>query len=196
LSGGRRHIRPPSLIDFFACFLIPAYTLLFAGSRRWFSTNFSVIAVTGEDHYRGFFLWGVLAGGYFLVALSRVTRTFSGRLFRVALGGICLAACLSLGAALVVPYLPVLAPGYADLHVVLAFTACALLMLDLLLLLLRLHREDAAAGRPLLILWLVILLGCIALFVLCDIISSALEIWFTISTVLLTRRLLLLRCRP
>ena len=40
-------------LDFFACFLIPAYTLLFAGSVQWFGTNFSVIAVTGPDHYRG-----------------------------------------------------------------------------------------------------------------------------------------------
>ena len=50
-------------LDFTACFLIPAYTLLFAGSVEWFSSNFSVIAVTGEDHYRGFVYWGILAGG-------------------------------------------------------------------------------------------------------------------------------------
>ena len=37
-------------LDLFACFLIPAYTLLFAGSVEWFGTNFSVIAVTGKDH--------------------------------------------------------------------------------------------------------------------------------------------------
>ena len=49
-------------LDFFACFLIPAYTLLFAGSVQWFGTNFSVIAVTGPDHYRGFVYWGILAG--------------------------------------------------------------------------------------------------------------------------------------
>ena len=60
------------LLDCFACFLIPAYTLLFAGSVRWFGTNFSVIAVTGEDHYRGFVYWGLLAGGYFFVMLSKL----------------------------------------------------------------------------------------------------------------------------
>ena len=27
-------------VHVFACFLIPAYTLLFAGSMRWFGTNF------------------------------------------------------------------------------------------------------------------------------------------------------------
>ena len=37
-------------LDFTACFLIPCYTLLFAGSVQWFGTNFAVIAVTGADH--------------------------------------------------------------------------------------------------------------------------------------------------
>lgn len=45
-------------LDLFACFLIPAYTLLFAGSVEWLGTNFSVIAVTGKDHYWGFVYWG------------------------------------------------------------------------------------------------------------------------------------------
>ena len=44
-------------------FLIPGYTLLFAGSKAWFRSNFSVIAVMGEDHYRGFVYWGILGGG-------------------------------------------------------------------------------------------------------------------------------------
>ena len=59
-------------LDLFACFLIPAYTLLFAGSTAWFGTNFSVIAVLGPDHYRGFVYWGLLAGGYFFVMLSKL----------------------------------------------------------------------------------------------------------------------------
>ena len=70
-------------VHVFACFLIPAYTLLFAGSMRWFGTNFSVIAVTGPDHYRGFIYWGVLAGGYFFVMLSRLAFTLPARWERV-----------------------------------------------------------------------------------------------------------------
>ena len=65
-------------VHVFACFLIPAYTLLFAGSMRWFGTNFSVIAVTGPDHYRGFIYWGVLAGGYFLVMLNALAAVLPG----------------------------------------------------------------------------------------------------------------------
>lgn len=56
-------------LDLFACFLIPAYTLLFAGSVEWFGTNFSVIAVTGKDHYWGFVYWGLIAGGSGLLFL-------------------------------------------------------------------------------------------------------------------------------
>lgn len=67
-------MRKHFLVDFFACFLIPAYTLLFAGSMEWFSTNFSVIAVTGEDHFRGFFLWGAD-----LVVSSWMMRFTGGR---------------------------------------------------------------------------------------------------------------------
>ena len=82
------------LLDCFACFLIPAYTLLFAGSVRWFGTNFSVIAVTGADHYRGFLCWGLLAGGYFFVmlnALAAALPDFWGRLTTRLLAA---AACL------------------------------------------------------------------------------------------------------
>ena len=73
----KRHSR--FLLDFFACFLIPAYTLLFAGGVQWFGTNFSVIAVTGPDHYRGFVYWGILAGGYFFVMLSKLAFSLPRR---------------------------------------------------------------------------------------------------------------------
>ena len=44
-----------------------------------------------------------------------------------------LLACLALGYALAIPYLPDDFPGFASLHVVLAAGACVLLMLALLL---------------------------------------------------------------
>ena len=43
----RKWLRPDwraRLLDLFACFLIPLYTLLFTHDTRWFTTNFSVIA--------------------------------------------------------------------------------------------------------------------------------------------------------
>lgn len=181
------------LVDLFACFLIPAYTLLFAGSVAWFSTNFSVIAVTGEDHYRGFFLWGVLAAGYFLAVLLSVARTLPRRGRRWAVAGLALLGCLSLGLALLVPYLPDYFPKFAQLHILLAFSACALVMLALLLILLDCHRRDRARYAPLLRAWWLIVLGSGAIFALAGMVSSALEVLFTISAALLARKLWLYR---
>lgn len=94
MRGGPR--RSGLLLNLFACFLIPAYTLLFAGSRAWFSTNFSVIAVTGPDHYRGFLYWGVLAGGYFFLMLMKLASILRSRVAQTAAILLTLAACLSL----------------------------------------------------------------------------------------------------
>ena len=103
MRGGPR--RSSFLLNLFACFLIPAYTLLFAGGRAWFSTNFSVIAVTGPDHYRGFLYWGVLAGGYFFLMLMKLASILRSRVAQTAAILLTLAACLSLCYALAIPYL-------------------------------------------------------------------------------------------
>ena len=61
----RKWLRPDwraRLLDLFACFLIPLYTLLFTHDTRWFTTNFSVIAAA-RDQRHGFVLWGLLVGG-------------------------------------------------------------------------------------------------------------------------------------
>ena len=118
-------------LDLFACFLIPAYTLLFAGSVEWLGTNFSVIAVTGKDHYWGFVYWGALAGGYFAVMLTKLALILPRLWQRSAVCLLALLACLALGYALAIPYLPDDFPGFASLHVVLAAGACVLLMLAL-----------------------------------------------------------------
>ena len=133
MRPARFHRRRSFWLDLFACFLIPAYTLLFAGSVEWFGTNFSVIAVTGEDHYWGFVYWGVLAGGYFAVMLTKLALILPRLWQRVVVCLLTLLACLALGYALAIPYLPDDFPGFASLHVVLAAGACVLLMLALLL---------------------------------------------------------------
>ena len=54
----RKWLRPDwraRLLDLFACFLIPLYTLLFTHDTRWFTTNLSVIAAA-RDQRHGFFL--------------------------------------------------------------------------------------------------------------------------------------------
>ena len=179
-------------LNFFACFLIPAYTLLFAGSVQWFGTNFSVIDVTGPDHYRGFIYWGILAGGYFFVMLNSLSFALPTRWPRICVRLLTVCAVLSLAYALAIPYLPAYFPRYAALHVALAAGACVLLMLALLLIILSLRRSDPARyTRPLLV-WGLIAAGCAVLFLIPQMVSTALEVFFTISTSLLTRKLFLL----
>lgn len=192
MSRRRRHNRGRTFVDLFACFLLPAYTLLFAGSVAWFGTNFSVLAVTGPDHYRGFVLWGLLAGGYFLGVLTSIARSLPP-LPRCAVSLLSLLACGSLAVGLWVPYLPDLDPRWADLHVALCMTACVLLMAALLLALLVCLRREGRRYRPLLLAWAVIALGCGLLFLLAGIITTALEVWFTLTAALLARRLWQLR---
>lgn len=189
MRPARVHRRRSFWLDLFACFLIPAYTLLFAGSVEWFGTNFSVIAVTGEDHYWGFVYWGVLAGGYFAVMLTKLALILPRLWQRIAVCLLTLLACLALGYALAIPYLPDDFPGFASLHVVLAAGACVLLLLALLLVLLLLYRRGPERYRPLLVRWGLIAGGSGLLFLLTGMVSSALEVFFTITAALLTRRL-------
>ncbi len=179
-------------LDFLACFLIPAYTLLFAGSVRWFGTNFSVIAVTGPDHYRGFVYWGILAGSYFFVMLSRLAFVLPRRRERAAVRLLTVCAVLSLAYAVAIPYLPAYFPKYAALHVLLAAGACVLLMLALLTVLLALRRTDPVRWRRPLRGWLLIVAGSALLFLIPRMVSTALEVFFTISAALLVRRAWLL----
>ena len=179
-------------LDLFACFLIPAYTLLFAGSTAWFGTNFSVIAVLGPDHYQGFIYWGLLAGGYFFVMLSKLAFVLPRRGARALVRLITVCAALSLAYALAIPYLPKYFPKYAALHVLLAAGACVLLMLALLVVLTALRPADPERwGRPLRLRGLIVA-GCAVLFLIPMMVSTALEVFFTISAALLIRRVWLL----
>lgn len=179
-------------LDFFACFLIPAYTLLFAGSVQWFGTNFSVIAVTGPDHYRGFVYWGILAGSYFFVMLSKLAFLLPRRWERTLVRLLTVCAVLSLAYAVAIPYLPAYFPKYAALHVLLAAGACVLLMLALLVILLALRRTDPPRWRRPLRGWGLIVAGSALLFLIPMMVSTALEVFFTISAALLIRRAWLL----
>ena len=136
----RKWLRPDwraRLLDLFACFLIPLYTLLFTHDSRWFTTNFSVIAAA-RDQRHGFFLWGMLVGVYLLCVLLPVMAALPRPLWpRLCLLG----GFLLLLSAVVLPYTPDELPKIADLHVICAFTASCLLVLSLFLLLL-----ESAAG--------------------------------------------------
>ena len=168
--------------DLFACFLIPLYTLLFTHDTRWFTTNFSVIAAA-RDQRHGFFLWGML---YLLCVLLPVMAALPRPLWpRLCLLG----GFLLLLSAVVLPYTPDELPKIADQHVICAFTASCLLVLSLFLLLLQKARQDRQRYWDCM-KWLgVTVLLSLVLFAMVGIISSALEIFFVLSTTLLARRL-------
>ncbi len=186
---GRRHF----WLDLFACFLIPVYTLLFAGSVEWFGTNFSVIAVTGPDHYRGFVYWGILAGSYFFVILSRLAFGLPRRWMRTLVRLLAVCAVLALAYAIAIPYLPEYFPKYAALHVLLAAGACVLLMIDLQFIILVMRRQDPVRwAGPLRACWGMAAV-CAILFAIPQMVSTALEVFFTLSATLLARRVFLLQ---
>ena len=184
----RKWLRPDwraRLLDLFACFLIPLYTLLFTHDTRWFTTNFSVIAAA-RDQRHGFFLWGMLVGVYLRCVLLPVMAALPRPLWpRLCLLG----GFLLLLSAVVLPYTPDELPKIADLHVICAFTASCLLVLSLFLLLLQKARQDRQRYWDCM-KWLgVTVLLSLVLFAMVGIISSALEIFFVLSTTLLARRL-------
>ena len=184
----RKWLRPDwraRLLDLFACFLIPLYTLLFTHDTRWFTTNFSVIAAA-RDHRHAFLLWGMLVGVYLLCVLLPVMAALPRPLWpRLCLLG----GFLLLLSAVVLPYTPDELPKIADLHVICAFTASCLLVLSLFLLLLQKARQDRQRYWDCM-KWLgVTVLLSLVLFAMVGIISSALEIFFVLSTTLLARRL-------
>lgn len=194
MRGGGRHKGSSLLLDVYSCFLLPAYTLLFADSVTWIRTNFSVRAVTGLGHYRGLLVWGLLLSVYYGVLLGRLAMTLPRGRMRVMVFLILGGAVLSLALGLPVPYLPETYPHLAALHVLFTFSAGISLLAALLLLILAFGRGDRRR-RILLRMWCVIVaVSCILLFSL-GMVSSGLEVFFVLSTVWLTRQLWLLRHR-
>ena len=92
-----------------------------------------------------------------------------------------------MGYAVTIPYLPNNFPKYAALHVLLAALACVLLMAALLLCLLVFRRGDRQRWNPPLWAWLAIVGGSAILFGIPRMVSTALEVFFTISSTLLVR---------
>lgn len=181
----RKWLRPDwraRLLDLFACFLIPLYTLLFTHDTRWFTTNFSVIAAARDQRHGFWMLVGVYLLCVLLPVMAALPRPLWPRL--CLLGGF-----LLLLSAVVLPYTPDELPKIADLHVICAFTASCLLVLSLFLLLLQKARQDRQRYWDCM-KWLgVTVLLSLVLFAMVGIISSALEIFFVLSTTLLARRL-------
>lgn len=172
-------------MKFWAYFLIPAYTVLFTRGYNWFTTNFSVIG-NFFDRKKSFFLWGVLVGGYFYMIHRKIKS-------RVALHPICAslipAALVLLFCAITTPYLPGELPFKSVLHIVFAFLSTVLVLLYLLWITGARYRICPRIYRRFLYGWGVIVGVSLFLLAAAGIISSALEIYVTLTSVAMAERL-------
>lgn len=182
---------------FTAYVLIPVYTFLFAINSDWFRTNFSVLGnIAGRKE--AFVLWGLIVGIYFFFILRRIIRHMPQK---PAAGWLVYLALVLLDFAVTTPYLPEQMPLKASLHIVFAFLAAACLTVCLFLIVLRLYQTAEAENKAVYRMYLaglaVIVLISAFLFVLAGIVSSALEIFFTVSATLMAYRMYLRVCpRP
>lgn len=172
-------------LTFIACILIPAYTLWFLAGSNWLTTNFSVLGNITENQTR-FLIWGLLISLYFFFCLRRIaaqtpeppccpwTITVSFLLFILTL---------------ITPYLPDTLPIQAIFHTIFALFSSIFLALTLLLTILKL--EEYYPGRFRSYLWGMIFtaLVCLGLLVLTQMISSAIEIFITLSADFMVYRL-------
>lgn len=179
---GRVHM----MMAFTANILIPAYTLLFVKGSNWFNMNFSVL---GNLAGRGaaFALWGLLIGWYFFVCFRKIFRLLPEK---YAGSWMVPAALVLLVFAVTTPYLPDQFPLKAFLHILFAFTAAVCLMICLLRISWKLYRREPDVYGRYLTGIAGIAVGCVVLFILSSgIISTALELFFTVSTSMMAFRL-------
>lgn len=169
--------------------VIPVFTILFALDSNLFTSNFSVIG-SQIGRQEEFVLWGLIVGIYFFWCLQRIS-SYAAFQSRRKPKGMWLAplALMLLAFAITTPYLPKRFPLAALLHVSFAFLSAVCLALDILLTVWSLYRRDKKRYRPFLIGLTGIVLCSLALLLMCGIVSSALEIFFTISSAVLVQRL-------
>ena len=172
---------------FITYILIPTYTIWFVQDSNWFTTNFSVIGnkIGREEE---FILWGLIVGIYFFWSLRQiVTRMIisPGHTWLIPL------ALILLSCAVTTPYLPEKLPLKSHLHLLFAFLAAICLLVCLGRILWVLYLTNQEKYRPYLIGLTGIIFLSLLLFLIAGIISSALEIFFTITLALMVRRLYL-----
>ena len=165
--------------------LIPGYTILFVKGSNWLTTNFSVIG-NRIGKREAFVLWGLLIGIYFFWSLRVIVAKMPAKPYGTWLIPL---ALILLSCAVITPYLPEILPLKSLMHIIFAFLASVCLMVCLWLIVWKLYQGNKEKYRQYLAGVAGIGIFSLFLLVLAGIISSALEIFFTITTVLMVRRL-------
>uniref|UniRef100_UPI0006D10B1C hypothetical protein n=1 Tax=Clostridium sp. NkU-1 TaxID=1095009 RepID=UPI0006D10B1C len=174
-----------SLITITAYFIIPIYTILFAWGTDWFTMNFSVLGNL-SSRKNLFLLWGIVVGTYFYYVLKRIIGGLPRNRKETVIST---TALLLLALAVITPYLPDSQPIHAVLHVILSFLASISLLICLYMIIWKLYCMNQALYRPYLHGLLVITVLSAFLFFLTGIVSTVLEIFFTLSCTILLERL-------
>lgn len=173
--------------SFIAYCVIPAYTLIFVRNSDWLASNLSVIG-SWPGRRVAFFFLGLLVGTYYLVILRRLLSRLPRHMTESLLLWTAFALLML---AVSTPYLPETVPFQAFLHVVFAFTSSILLALCLWLTfrhLSGLSPELMEFLRPYRMSMAVIGAVCTALLLIAGIISTAMELYFLVTTIVLVQK--------
>lgn len=175
------------LISITAYFIIPIYTLLFAWKTDWFTMNFSVLGNL-SSRKNMFLLWGIIVGFYFYYVLKNIIKGLPRNkkekaVSKTALFFLCL--------AVLTPYLPDAHPFPAVLHVIFSFLASIFLIICLYMIIWKLYCMNQEVYRNFLVCLNVITSMSFLLFTLAGIVSTALEVFFVLSSTILLQRLYL-----
>lgn len=174
------------MLDLLSYVIVPLYTLLFSGEHNLLTSNFSVIGnMLGQKE--GFLLWGFLLALCLVIILSRTSENLD---LPAPKRHLVLAALAALFLSITTPYLPEEFPFKSFMHVLLAALSAFFLILYLLFASIALYRLHPPAGATALTVLGTILIGSLLLLIHAGIISSALEIFFSISAIFLGRFLL------
>ena len=163
------------ILNITAYFIIPVYTFLFAWGTDWFTLNFSVLGSLA-NRKNAFLLWGIIVGTYFYYVLRKIIHHLPRNRKETVTS---VSALILLAFAVTTPYLPENRPFRAFLHVIFAFSASVLLL----------GCMNRDGYRSYFICLNVITVLSAMLLLLAGIVSSALEIFFTVSCTLMLIRL-------
>ncbi len=173
------------MLWFFAYVVIPVSTVLFAQDSNWFTMNFSILG-NQEGWEDKFTLWGLMIGIYFYCCMRQilVKTPHKSSIFPYVILALILHVL-----ALTTPYLPKELPFQASLHVIFSFSSAVVLMLCLLAILIFLYPANPAAYQPYVAALIGIALVSLCLLAIAGMISSAMEIFFIITTGILMYQL-------
>lgn len=169
------------LLKLAAYAIIPVYTVIFVSGTDWLELNFTSLG-NALGRREAFVLWGIIYSLYALYAFKAVIAT---RLERVTL--YLSLSLLMLGIA--TPYFPERWPLQATLHVWFSFSAAVVITVCLGSVVLRIYRQNREKHRGYLLWYAANIAVSSVLFTQMGMVSSALEMFFSLSLVFMLERM-------